>query len=196
MGAETAMLSGLLAGLGLVAVWLFARNRGMRAPAPGEPAPDFALADAGGGERRLADYRGAWLVLYFYPRDDTPGCTVEACALRDAWAEFAARDVAVLGLSLDPPGRHARFAAKHGLPFPLLSDPGGRVARRYAALLDLGVVRFARRHSYLIDPAGRVARRFAPVSPRRHARDILAALDEILLEGGAGVSNNPDMPLR
>lgn len=142
----------------------------------GAPAPDFALPDAHGQERRLADFRGEWLLLYFYPKDDTPGCTREACAFRDGYAELRARGVQVVGVSLDDAASHRAFAQKYRLPFPLLSDAGGTVAQRYGALWSLGPVRFAKRHSVLIDPQGRVARLYRDVDVDRHFREVLDAL--------------------
>ncbi len=134
----------------------------------GEAAPAFALADAEGRLHRLADYRGRWLLLYFYPRDFTPGCTLEACALRDAWPDLGA---AVLGVSRDPPARHRRFARRLGLPFPLLCDDG-TVAAVYGALWRLGPWRLTRRRSFLIDPEGRIARVYRRPNPRRHGREV------------------------
>jgi len=140
----------------------------MSGPAEGEAAPAFALPDGEGRLHRLTDYRGRWLLLYFYPRDFTPGCTREACALRDAWPELGA---AVLGVSLDPPARHRRFARRLGLPFPLLSDDG-TTAAAYGALWRLGPWRLARRRSFLIDPEGRIARIYERPRPRRHGREV------------------------
>jgi len=165
-------------------------------PTEGGPAPTFELRDAEGHAHRLADYAGRWLVLYFYPRDETPGCTAQACDLRDGFAEFQRRDVALLGVSLDDTGSHAAFAKHHRLPFPLLSDPGGHVARTYGALWALGPVRFAKRHTYLIDPRGRLARAMLSVTPGTHAADVLAEIDRIGLEPRPAGTNNPDMPLR
>ncbi len=153
--------------------------------AAGAPAPDFALPDAQGQERRLADFRGEWLLLYFYPKDDTPGCTREACAFRDGYAELRARGVQVVGVSLDDAASHRAFAQKHRLPFPLLSDAGGAVAQRYGALWSLGPVRFAKRHSFLIDPRGEVARLYRDVDVDRHFREVLDDL-AALTAGTAG----------
>lgn len=145
-------------------------------PRTGEAAPAFALPDAEGRIHRLADYRGRWLLLYFYPRDFTPGCTLEACALRDAWPDLEA---AVLGVSLDPPARHRRFARRLGLPFPLLSDDG-TVAAAYEALWRLGPWRLTRRRSFLIDPEGRIARVYGRPHPRRHGREVAADLAALI----------------
>lgn len=187
----------LLLMLSAGAAYLAFRRGGRGAPpALGGPAPAFELRDAEGRAHRLADYAGRWLVLYFYPRDETPGCTAQACNLRDGYEEFRRRDVALLGVSLDAPGSHAAFAEHHRLPFPLLSDPGGHVAGTYGALWALGPVRFARRHTYLIDPRGRIARILLSVTPGTHAADVLAEIDRIGLEPRPAGTNNSDMPLR
>jgi peroxiredoxin Q/BCP len=152
---------------------------GARALQAGQPAPGFHLPDQDGRTRSLAAYQGWWVVLYFYPRDHTPGCTAEACSLRDALPRLPADDVRILGVSTDPPRRHRAFAARHGLPFPLLADTDGRVARRYDALLALGPFRMARRHTFFISPDGRVARIERNVTPQGHGQlvqDSLAAL--------------------
>jgi peroxiredoxin Q/BCP len=152
---------------------------GRRVPREGEPAPDFALGDGNGAIHRLEDYRGRWLVLYFYPKDNTPGCTREACEFRDGMEALDRAQAAVVGISLDPPRRHLAFAAQYGLPFTLLSDPRGRVAASYGSLVSLGIVRFARRRTFIIDPEGRVARVFRQVSPRNHADAVIEALREL-----------------
>ena len=159
-------------------------------PAPGARAPAFDLADAQGQRHRLADYAGRWLALYFYPKDETPGCTAEACSLRDQYAGFRQRDVALLGVSLDDPASHAAFAQHHQLPFPLLSDPDGATARAYGSLWDFVFLRFAKRHSFLIDPRGRIARVYRDVSPGTHAEALLADLDKLRLEAAGRDANN------
>ena len=145
----------------------------------GQPAPDFSLPDASGTPRALADFRGEWLLLYFYPKNDTPGCTKQACTFRDGYQELRARGVQVVGVSLDDGASHQAFAAKHKLPFPLLSDAGGKVAARYDSLWSLGPVRFARRHSFLIDPQGRLARIYRKVDVDTHFRQVLDDLDAL-----------------
>ncbi len=142
----------------------------------GEPAPGFSLPGQDGRMHALADYRGHWLVLYFYPRDDTPGCTREACAFRDGLAELGALGARVVGVSLDDPVSHRAFAERHGLPFPLLADGRGEVAARYGALWALGPLRFARRHSFLVDPQGRLRRIYRRVDPDRHFRQLVEDL--------------------
>jgi peroxiredoxin Q/BCP len=146
---------------------------------PGQAAPDFTLPDASGEPHPLSAYRGTWLVLYFYPRDDTPGCTREACEFRDGYLEIRALDARVLGVSLDDGDSHAEFVEKYHLPFPLLSDKDGAVARQYGALWSLGPVRFARRHSLLIDPQGKLAKIYRKVDPATHTREILQDLQTL-----------------
>ncbi len=148
----------------------------------GSVAPDFTLQDQYGQVQSLADYRGRWVVLYFYPRDDTPGCTAEACAFRDDIRQLKNLQVAVLGVSLDSVDSHRRFADKHALPFPLLADPKGRVAAAYNALWAVGPIRFARRHSFIIDPGGRIARIYRSVKPGGHSDQVIRDL----LDLGAG----------
>lgn len=138
----------------------------------GDPAPDFSLRDQSGTTRSLSAYRGKWVVLYFYPKDDTPGCTTEACNFRDAITAIRALDTRVLGVSLDDSASHARFAEKYRLPFPLLADTSGAVSRAYGALWSLGPVKFSRRHSFIVDPDGRIARIYRNVNPERHSQEI------------------------
>jgi peroxiredoxin Q/BCP len=144
--------------------------------AEGSAAPDFALQDQNGQTHRLSDYAGRWLVLYFYPRDDTPGCTREACRFRDDIGILDERGAAVVGVSVDSVGAHAAFSRKYQLPFPLLSDPDGKTAAAYGSLLNLGIVRFARRHTFIIAPDGRIAARFDQVNPARHAEEVAHVL--------------------
>jgi len=139
----------------------------------GSEAPGFSLSDQGSTVRSLADYRGRWLVLYFYPKDDTPGCTTEACAFRDDFRQLTQMKVALLGISLDSVDSHRAFADKYSLPFPLLSDPGGEIASRYGALWKLGPIRLARRYTFIIDPAGQVARIYRSVDADEHSQQIL-----------------------
>jgi len=142
----------------------------------GSAAPDFALKDQSGHIHRLGDYAGRWLVLYFYPRDDTPVCTREACRFRDDIGTLGKLDAAVVGVSVDSTQSHAEFSRKYGLPFPLLSDPDGHTASAYGSLLNLGLLRFARRHTFIISPDGRIAARFDHVDPARHAEEVRDAL--------------------
>ncbi len=169
-------------GLGGIAALLLAASallwmlRPGRRLEEGSLAPDFALADQDGRVHRLADYAGRWLVVYFYPRDDTPHCTREACGFRDAGDTLADLGSAVVGVSVDGAASHAAFARKHGLGFPLLSDAGGRTAAAWGCLLDLGLLRVARRRTFVVSPDGRVAARFDRVDPDHHAAEVAATL--------------------
>jgi len=141
--------------------------------AVGAPAPPFELRDQSGQAHRLADYHGRWVLLYFYPKDDTPGCTTEACNFRDDLPKLRALGVQILGVSIDDTASHARFADKFHLPFPLLADTDGAVARSYGSLTAFGPIRFAKRHTFVIDPDGRIARVYRDVKPSTHSREIL-----------------------
>lgn len=149
-------------------------------PEPGSRAPAFTLRTHDGSRCSLASQRGSRVVLYFYPKDDTPGCTVEACGFRDATPDLRTLDAVVLGVSPDTPESHAAFRAKHRLPFTLLSDPDHAVAEAYGAwrMKTLYGRRFAGlvRSTFLIDAAGRITRVFKSVRPATHAAQVLAAL--------------------
>jgi peroxiredoxin Q/BCP len=142
----------------------------------GSAAPDFALQDQDGNIHRLNDYAGRWLVLYFYPKDDTPGCTREACRFRDDIGVLGQLNAAIVGVSVDDAQSHARFSSKYQLPFPLLSDPDGKTAAAYDSLLNLGLLRFALRRTFVISPDGRIAARFDKVDPASHAQDVARSL--------------------
>jgi peroxiredoxin Q/BCP len=147
--------------------------------AEGTAAPDFALQDQNGQMHRLSDYAGRWLVLYFYPRDDTPGCTKEACRFRDDIGVLGHLNAAVVGVSVDDTRSHADFSKKFQLPFPLLADPSGQTAAAYGSLLNLGLMRFARRHTFIIAPDGRIAARFDKVDPATHAQEVARTLSAL-----------------
>jgi peroxiredoxin Q/BCP len=152
-------------------------------PKPGEMAPVFCLPDQDGNEVCLAGFRGQWVVLYFYPKDNTPGCTKEACAFTERLADFKGMDAVVLGVSRDSPESHRKFAARHGLEFPLLSDPDHMVIEHYGAWQPkkmmgrefLGIVR----STFLIDPQGRVAAAWPKVQVWGHADEVKQKLAEL-----------------
>jgi peroxiredoxin Q/BCP len=145
--------------------------------AEGADAPDFMAVDQDGEVQQLRLLRrNRPVVLFFYPRDGTPGCTAEACAFRDAWDRLQATGAIVVGVSTDEPATHARFAQEHELPFPLLSDPDGRVLRLYGVPSLLGM---AARVTYVVDAEGRIARVFPDVDPAVHVDEVLAALSEL-----------------
>ena len=139
-------------------------------------APDFELQDQSGATRTLSEYAGKPVVLYFYPRDATPGCTVEACAFRDAWSRFEAAGAQVLGVSTDDVQSHAAFAREHQLPFPLLADLEGRVAQEYGVAMRMGMTM---RTTFLIDGSGVIRRVFEDVDPAVHVDEVLAAIAEL-----------------
>ena len=157
---------------------LFALAAAARAevPAIGASAPGFSLPDQNGAPRRLAEWRGRWVVLYFYPKDDTPGCTTEACSFRDDISLLTALGAQVVGISVDDTLSHKAFAEKYQLPFPLLSDTTAEVARQYGALSDWVVVKMAKRYTFLVDPAGRIAKVYLSVDTSRHSTEIVADL--------------------
>jgi thioredoxin-dependent peroxiredoxin len=145
----------------------------------GDAAPDFEARDAEGNTVRLSDLRGQKVVLYFYPKDDTPGCTKEACSLRDGYSEFERRGIKVLGVSLDDEQSHRKFADKYQLPFTLLADTDHAVAERYGVYGEkqfmgkkyMGVDR----KTFLIDEQGRLKKVFDKVNVEQHADEVLAA---------------------
>lgn len=146
----------------------------------GDRAPDFALADSAGRIWTSADFKGKTYVLYFYPRDDTPGCTKEACGFRDGWAEYAARGIPVVGVSPDSGAAHAKFIARYSLPFILLSDPGRTLLAAFGAYgektmygkIMMGVIR----STFVIGGDGMILRAFPKVKPEGHAEEILQGL--------------------
>lgn len=142
----------------------------------GQLAPDFSLVDQSGTTHTLSAYRGHWVVLYFYPKDDTPGCTKEACRFRDDYAQVKQLGADVLGVSVDNTDSHAKFAAKYHLPFPLLADHDGKVARSYNSLFGIWPIRFARRHTFIIDPQGRIAKIYRDVDPATHSAVVIGDL--------------------
>jgi len=151
-------------------------------PEVGKPTPDFRLPDQHGKLHALQDYRGQYLVLYFYPKDDTPGCTQEACAFRDDLNQITAMGAQVVGVSVDNSNSHAEFATKYHLPFPLLSDKSGAVADSYGALLNLGILKMARRFTFLIDPEGNLVKAYLAVETSRHSQEIIADLKKLTAE--------------
>ena len=167
----------IVAALIVFAALLVARAaRAGELPEVGKPAPDFNLPDQYGKQHTLQEYRGKWLVLYFYPKDDTPGCTEEACAFRDDLEQISELGAQVVGVSVDDTDSHAQFAKKYHLPFPLLADRTAATAERYGALLNLWLVRFARRYTFLIDPQGNVSKVYLSVETSRHSKQIIADL--------------------
>ncbi|HOJ02274.1 MAG TPA: thioredoxin-dependent thiol peroxidase [Anaerolineaceae bacterium] len=146
-------------------------------------APDFELQDENGVPHKLSDYAGAPLVLYFYPKDDTPGCTTEACSFRDDYSAFEQAHTKIVGVSTDSVESHKKFKNKYGLPFPLLSDPDHKVVEQYEVWAEkrmmgkkyMGILRT----TYLIDKDGNIARVFEGVKPAEHSQEVLEAIKQL-----------------
>ncbi len=144
---------------------------------PGDKAPDFTLPDQTGKEHTLSGYKGEWVLLYFYPKDDTPGCTAEACGIRDNYEAYGDEEITVLGVSTDPVKSHAKFSTKYALPFTLLADEEKLVVAKYGVW---GGKKFmgreymgTNRMSFLIDPKGKIAKVYDKVRPADHAEEVL-----------------------
>lgn len=174
----------LVFGLALAAILGTSLVSTARAEAPkvGAPAPDFRLQDQNGQWRTLADWKGKWVALYFYPKADTPGCTKEACEFRDNVFAFEEVGATIVGISLDDVKDQKEFAEKYSLPFPLLSDSSGKTAEAYGVLNNLLVMKMAKRQSFLIDPQGKIVKHYADVDPKTHSKEVLADLKTL----GAG----------
>ena len=138
----------------------------------GKAAPEFKLKNSYGELVSLKEFKGEWLLVFFYPKDDTPGCTKEACSLRDNFAEIKKLNANVVGISIDSSNSHKEFKEKYNLPFMLLSDPEGETAKKYGALNNFFIFKLAKRQSFMIDPNGIVRRVYRDVSPTNHAQEI------------------------
>ncbi len=145
----------------------------------GDKAPDFNLPNAKAEMINLASFKGHWLVLYFYPKDDTPGCTKEACSFRDDLHALEKLGAKVVGVSVDDSGSHTEFAKKYHLPFPLLSDKNGAVAAEYGALTNLGIIKMAKRYTFLINQDGVLKKSYLSVDTSRHSQQIIDDLTAI-----------------
>lgn len=145
----------------------------------GQPAPEFELADQVGQLHSLEDYRDSWVVLYFYPKDETPGCTTEACEFRDNIFAYRELNAQILGVSLDDVESHKAFAENHNLPFPLLADVEGAAADAYGVKTKFAGMTVAKRQTFIIDPAGNIALHFEKVKPKTHSAEVLAALESL-----------------
>jgi len=143
-------------------------------PEEGAAAPSFKLQDQNGDWHTLDEYHGKWLALYFYPKDDTPGCTTEACNFRDNIYAFKAIGAAVVGISVDDVDSHKEFSDKYKLPFTLLADPTHETAMAYGVLKDYKLAKIASRQSFLIDPDGNIAKHYEDVDPDDHTAQVLA----------------------
>jgi peroxiredoxin Q/BCP len=165
-----AAVAALLAGVALAA----------DPPAVGSPAPAFKLQDQSGKWHSLSDYQGKWVVLYFYPKDNTPGCTTQACEFRDNIFAYRELGAAILGVSVDDVASHKSFSEQHSLPFPILADSDKSVTTAYGTLKEyVGIAKMARRDTFIIDPQGRVAKHYQDVKPAGHSEIVLADLKQL-----------------
>jgi len=170
----------LLVFVGLVVVGVASRKVfAGSTPAVGSTAPEFTLTSQEGTQVSLKDYRGKWVVLYFYPKDFTSGCTIEAHNFQRDQAQYAAKNAVVLGVSVDSADSHKQFCTKEGLNFKLLADTSHRVSSEYGSLMNFGVTQIAARHTFVIDPQGKIVRAYTSVNPNQHSQEVLAALDEL-----------------
>jgi peroxiredoxin Q/BCP len=167
----------------LVALTLLAASAALpagEAPAVGSAAPAFRLQDQNGEWHELGDYRGGWLAVYFYPKDDTPGCTTEACNFRDNIYAFKAIGASVVGISIDDVESHQAFSAKYKLPFVILADETGATAQAYGVLRDWKVTKIAARESFLVNPDGIIVKHYEEVDPDNHTQEVLADLEGLI----------------
>jgi len=148
-------------------------------PAAGTVAPDFSLPSEDGSQVSLKDFRGKWVVLYFYPKDFTGGCTIEAHNFQQDQPEYAKRNAVVIGVSVDTVDSHKGFCAKEGLSFKLLSDSEHKVVKMYDSTMTFGTTEVAARNTFVIDPDGKVVKVYSSVNPNKHSQEVLSALDEL-----------------
>jgi len=147
-------------------------------PAIGSPAPDFTLKAQDELPVKLSAFRGQWVVLYFYPKDFTSGCTIEAHNFQRDLSEYQKRNAVILGVSVQDEATHKQFCAKEGLHFKLLADTKQEVSKSYDSLINLGIAKLSSRHTFLIDPQGMVQKVWLNVDVKKHSEEILASLDE------------------
>jgi peroxiredoxin Q/BCP len=169
----------------LLAVGYRVAHAGDKGPAVGSAAPDFTLNSQENRPISLHDYKGKWVVLYFYPKDFTSGCTVEAHNFQRDQAQYDAKNAVIIGVSMQDADSHQKFCAKEGLSFKLLADTDSHVSSTYDSVMNLGVTKLSARHTFLIDPHGIVQKVFVDVKPEKHSEEVLVALDE-LQKSGAG----------
>lgn len=146
-------------------------------------APEIKLPDQNGDIHKLSDYKGKWVLIYFYPKDDTPGCTTEACGIRDTFPKFGKLDAKVIGISTDSAAKHKKFADKYKLPFTLLADENKKIVEKYGVWAEKSM--YGRKYfgtlrtSFLVDPKGKIVRIYEQVKPAEHAAQVLSDLKEL-----------------
>ena len=161
----------------VMALLLTASSSSIAALKVGDKAPNFSLQDQNNITHTLSDYEGQWVVLYFYPKDDTPGCTTQACDFRDAVKRIIVSKAVVFGLSLDSVASHKLFAEKYNLPFSLLADETGEVSELYDSLRKL--LGYAKRNTFIVDPKGNIAKIYLSVDPKTHSEMVLSDLSNL-----------------
>lgn len=164
----------------LLMAFLAAPSASAEQPEVAAPAPEFRLQDQNNAWHTLEDYRGQWLVLFFYPKADTPGCTTEACSFRDDIFKFRKVGAKIVGVSLDDVASQKEFADKYHLPFPLLSDAEQQTALAYGVLRNLGLARYAKRQTFIISPVGKIAAHYDKVDPDTHSAEVLGDLEKLI----------------
>lgn len=169
----------LLTGLGL---GLRAMHADDKSPAVGTPAPDFTLNSQDSKPVSLHDFRGKWVVLYFYPKDFTSGCTIEAHNFQRDLTQYEQKNAAIVGVSVQDEDSHQKFCTKEGLNFKLLADTKQEVSTKYDSVMNFGVAKLSARHTFLIDPNGIVRKVFLEVKPQQHSEEVLAALTQLQAE--------------
>jgi len=175
------MLAILIAVIVLFAIFIVVRasRTGEKSPTSGTPAPEFTLNSQDGKPLRLQDLRGKWIVLYFYPKDFTSGCTKEAHNFQRDLAQYEQKNAVILGVSVQDEATHQKFCAKEGLSFKLLADTNYEVSSSYDSLVNLGVAKLSARHTFLIDPAGIVRKTYLNVNAEKHSAEVLADLAQL-----------------
>ena len=148
-------------------------------PAVGQTAPGFTLPSQDGSRISLSSFHGKWVVLYFYPKDMTPGCTIEAHNFQRDLSKFEADNAVIVGVSVDTPDSHKQFCTKEGLTFRLLADPDHKVVESYGSLGHFGAMTIASRNTFLINPEGKIVKEWVKVDPQHHSEEVLTALSEL-----------------
>jgi thioredoxin-dependent peroxiredoxin len=162
-----------------IGIGINSMRAGDKAPAVGTPAPDFTLNSQEGKPVSLHDFKGKWVVLYFYPKDFTSGCTVEAHNFQRDLAQYEQKNAAIVGVSMQDEDSHQKFCTKEGLSFKLLADSKQEVSTQYDSVMNMGVAKLSARHTFLIDPQGKVEKVWLDVKPDKHSEEVLAALTEL-----------------
>ena len=174
-----ALAAAVVLAVAFIAVQVSVQAADQTLPTVGQSAPTFTLPSQDGSQIALDSFRGKWVVLYFYPKDATPGCTIEAHNFQRDQAKFDAANAVILGVSVDSPDSHKQFCTKEGLTFRLLADPEHKVVNAYGSLGHFATFTIANRNTFLIDPQGKIVKEWIKVDPSHHSEEVLAALSEL-----------------